>query len=220
MKLKIKIAGTRVHDVGYRVFLLKNAMNLALPGLSTYNWNDDGQQEVITLVEGDEARVASFLKTVESKRPELAEVSGVTFEDYDGDVGRASEVAMFCTFVQLDKAIPLLLDMRDDLKAVRKNTDIIPQVSEDIKAVRKTTDATLDEIKAVRKTTDATLNEIKAVRKTTDATLDEIKAARKTTDSTLDEIKGMREDIQPGYAMQFRQVQSDVRAIKDRLGMS
>jgi len=27
MKLKIKIAGTRVHDVGYRIFLLKNAMN-------------------------------------------------------------------------------------------------------------------------------------------------------------------------------------------------
>jgi len=175
MKLKIKIAGTRVHDVGYRVFLLKNAMNLALPGLSTYNWDEDGRQEVIALVEGDEARVASFLKTVESKRPELAEVSGVTFEDYDGDVGRASEVAMFCSFVQLDKAIPLLLDMRDDLKAVRK---------------------------------------------TTDSTLDEIKAVRKTTDSTLDEIKGMREDIQPGYAMQFRQVQSDVRAIKDRLGMS
>ena len=160
MKLKIMIAGTRVHDVGYRVFLLKNAMNLALPGLSTYNWDEDGRQEVIALVEGDEARVASFLKTVESKRPELAEVSGVTFEDYDGDVGRASEVAMFCSFVQLDKAIPLLLDMRDDLKAVRK-----------------------------------------------------------TTDSTLDEIKGMRVDIQPGYAMQFRQVQSDVRAIKDRLGM-
>jgi len=82
---------------------------------------------------------------------------------------------MFCTFVQLDKAMPLLLDMRDDLKAVRSTTDL---------------------------------------------TLDEIKAVRKTTDSTLDEIKGMREDIQPGYAIQFRQMQSDVRAIKDRLGMS
>ena len=33
---------------------------------------------------------------------------------------------------------------------------------------------------------------------------------------TLDEIKGMREDIQPGYA---RQMQADVRAIKERLGM-
>ena len=89
----------------------------------------------------------------------------------------------------MEKAVSLLRDMRDDLKAVRSTTDL-------------------------------TLDEIKAVRKTTDLTLDEIKAVRKTTDSTLDEIKGMREDIQPGYAMQFRQMQSDVRAIKDRLGMS
>lgn len=91
---------------------------------------------------------------------------------------------MLCSFVQLDKAIPLLLDMRDDLKAVRKNTDMIPQMSEDLKAVRITTDA-----------------------------------VRKTTDATLEEIKGMREDIQPGYATNFRQMQSDIRAIKERLGM-
>ena len=177
MKLKIKIIGPKVHDVGYRVFLLKHAMNLALPGLSTYNWEENGQQEVIALVEGDEARIAAFRQMVEKNKPELAEVSKVTSEDYNGEVGRASEVAMFCSFVQLDKAIPLLLDMRDDLKAVRKNTDTIPQISENMKAVRKTTDA------------------------------------------MLDEIKGMREDIQPGYATNFRQVQADIRAIKERLGM-
>ena len=125
-------------------------------------------------MEEDEARTAAFRQMVEKNKPELAEVSKVTSEDYNGEVGRASEVAMFCSFVQLDKAIPLLLDMRDDLKAVRK-------------------------------TGDETLNEIKAVRKTTDA--------------TLDEIKGMREDIQPGYATNFRQVQADIRAIKERLGM-
>ena len=195
MKLKIKIFGTKVHDVGYRVFLLKHAMNLALPGLSAYNWEENGQQEVIALVEGNEARVTAFLQTVEKNKPELAEVSKVTFEDYDGDVGRTSEVAMLFSFVQLDKAIPLLLDMRDDLKAVRKNTDMIPQISEDIKAVRKNTD-TIPQIS------------------------EDIKAMRKTTDATLDEIKGMREDIQPGYAMQFRQMQADVRVIKDRLGIA
>ena len=195
MKLKIKIVGSKVHDVGYRVFLLKHAMNLALPGLSTYNWEENGQQEVIALVEGNEARVTAFLQTVEKNKPELAEVSKVTFEDYDGDVGRTSEVAMLCSFVQLDKAIPLLLDMRDDLKAVRKNTDMIPQISEDIKAVRKNTD-TIPQIS------------------------EDIKAVRKTTDATLDEIKCMREDIQPGYAMQFRQMQADVRVIKDRLGIA
>jgi acylphosphatase len=163
MKLKVKITGPKVHDVGYRVFLLKNAMNLALPGLSTYNWEENGQQEVIALVEGDEARIAPFLQAIEKNKPELAEVSKVTSEPYDGDVGRASEVAMFCTFVQLDKAIPLLLDIRDGMNEVRKNTAVTPQI--------------------------------------------------------LEEIKGLREDIQPGYANNFRQVQADVRAIKERLGM-
>jgi acylphosphatase len=171
MKLKITITGQNVHDVGYRVFLLKNAMNLALPGLSTYNWEENEQQAVIALVEGDEARTAAFRHLVEKNKPELAEVSSITFEDYSGEVGRTSEVAMFCSFVQLDKAIPLLLDMRDDLKAVRKNTDIIPQVK-----------ANTDAIPLV-----------------------------------LEEIKGLREDVQPGYA---RQVREDIRAIKERLGMS
>ncbi len=119
MKIKITIIGSRVHDVGYRVFLMKHAMNLALPGLSTYNWDENDQQEVIALVEGDEARIAAFRQMVEKNKPELAEVSKVTFEDYNGEVGRTSEVAMFCSFVQLDKAIPLLLDMRDDLKEMK-----------------------------------------------------------------------------------------------------
>ena len=108
MKLKITIAGPKVHDVGYRVFLLKQAMNTALPGLSAYNWEESGQQEVIALVRGDEARINAFLKAVENNKPELAEVSEVTSEPYDGDVGRISEQAIFCTFLLLDKSIPLL----------------------------------------------------------------------------------------------------------------
>jgi acylphosphatase len=173
MKLKIKITGPKVHDVGYRVFLLKSAMNLALPGLSTYNWEENGQQEVIALVEGDEARIAPFLQAIEKNKPELAEVSKVTSEPYDGDIGRTIEMAMLCSFVQLDKAIPLLLK-------IQENTTVIPQISEDIKAVRKNTD---------------------------------------TLPQVQEEIKGLREDIQPGYGMTLRQVQSDIRAIKERLGM-
>jgi acylphosphatase len=111
MKLKITIAGPKVHDVGYRVFLLKHAMNTALPGLSAYNWEESGQRQVIALVEGDEARIKAFFEAIEKNRQELAEVTEVTSEPYDGDVGRISEVAMLCSFVQLDKAIPLLLDI-------------------------------------------------------------------------------------------------------------
>jgi c-di-GMP-related signal transduction protein len=47
----------------------------------------------------------------------------------------------------------------------------------------------------------------------------EIRDNTAVTPQILEEIKGMREDIQPGYGMTLRQVQSDVRAIKERLGM-
>ena len=108
MKLKINIAGPKVHDVGYRVFLLKHAMNTALPGLSAYNWEESGQQQVVALVEGDEPRIKAFFEAIAKNRPELAVVTGVTSEPYDGDVGRTSEVAIFCTFSLLDRTISKL----------------------------------------------------------------------------------------------------------------
>jgi len=108
MKLKITIAGPKVHDVGYRVFLLKHAIDAAIPGLSVYHWEGGDQQQVVALVEGDEARIEAFLKMIEKDKPELAVVTGVTSEPYEGEVGRIGEEATFCTFFLLDKAIPLL----------------------------------------------------------------------------------------------------------------
>ena len=181
MKLKIKITGHNVHNVGYRYFLMSSAIDLSLRVFHARNMMSGEEQEVVVLVEGDEEAIADLKKLIESQKPEHSLVSNIAFEDYDSDVMRTGDYAQYaqvCTALQLNKAIPLLLDMRDDLKemkgdmkemkgdmkAVRKNTDIIPQIHE--------------------------------------------------------EIKGMREDIQPGYATQFRLVQADIRAIKERLGMS
>ena len=223
MKLKVKITGPKVHGVGYRPYLTELAMRLALRGFEVYNDDDDGQQVVIALVEGDEQRIAKFYNSAMKERPQLATVDNVKSEDFADDISPLWQFASINTASQMNKAIPLLLAVKDnteatleEIKAVRKTTDA---TLEEIKAVRKTTDATLEEIKAVRKTTDTTLEEIKAVRKTTDTTLEVIKAVRKNTDTipqVLEEIKGMREEIQPGYA---RQMQTDVRAIKERLGM-
>jgi hypothetical protein len=76
---------------------------------------------------------------------------------------KTESYAQICSAIQLNKAIPVLLQIRDGMNEVRKNTAVTPQI--------------------------------------------------------LEEIKGLREDLQPGYATHFRQVQADVRAIKERLGM-
>jgi hydrogenase maturation factor HypF (carbamoyltransferase family) len=146
MKLKIKIAGPKVHDVGYRPYLTELAISLALRGFEVYNDDEDGRQVVVALIEGDEQRITKFYNSTKTELPTLARVDNVKSEDYAGNVMPSWHYAAMNTSSQMNKAIPLLLDMRDDLKA-------------------------------------------------------------------------LREDIQPGFAMQFRQVQSDVKAIKERLGM-
>ena len=153
MKLKIKITGPKVHDVGYRYFLMSNAIDMGLKGFHARNRMNEEEQEVIALVEGDEEAITDFKKLVETQKPEHSKVLNIAFEDYEGDVMKAGEYAQVCTALQLNKAIPVLLEIRDNTK------------------------------------------------------------------STLKEIKGLREDIQPGYGTHFRRVQSDVRAIKERLGM-
>lgn len=170
MKLKITISGLKVHDIGYRVHLLTAAMNLALPGFSALNWTENETQQVIVLVEGDDLRVDAFRQLAKAKKPERAEVEDITIIEYDGDVGRTSEFAMMRSFILLNKAVQILLEIRDDIKEMKGD---IKEMKGDVKAVRRNTDP----------------------------------------------IPQIHEELQPGYASQFRQVQADVKAIKERLGM-
>ncbi len=165
MKLKIEITGLKVHDVGYRVFLGKLAIGLAMPGFIAYNWNEEGHQEVIALAEGDPARMAILQKQIEEKKPELAEISSITFEDYDGDVGRTSEFAMFLSFEQLDKAIPILQAVRantDTIPQIAKNTALIPKIAENTALIPKIAENTAlipqiaKNIEKIAQTTDRT----------------------------------------------------------------
>ena len=147
MKLKVTITGENVHNVGYRYFLMTSAIDQGLDGFNARNTMKGNEQQVVALIEGNEEAIAGFKKLAESQRPEHSLVSSIVFEDTNSNVMKTGEYAQVCTAIQLNKAIPLLLDMRDDLKAVRSTTDL---TLDEIKAVRKTTDSTLDEIKSMR----------------------------------------------------------------------
>ena len=157
MKLMIKITGPKVHDVGYRYFLMSMAMSNRIKMFEAHNTESGDGQEVLVFADGEDKAVEAFRALVKIKRPARSEVSNIAFEDFDGEIMRIGEYAQFCSIVQLNKAIPVLLEIRD-------NTATTPQI--------------------------------------------------------LEEIKGLREDIQPGYGMSMRQVQSDIRTIKEKLGMS
>lgn len=177
MKLKITICGLKVHEVGYRPNLTELAFSLCLKGFEVFNDELNDQQSVVSLIEGDEARVNRFRKIATSTQPPLARVESVLAEDYAGEIMPAWQFASIGTFSQMNKAIPLLLEMRDDIKEMKGD---IKEMKEDVKEVRKNTD---------------------------------------NIPLVLEEVRAIREDIQPGYATNFRQMQTDIRAIKERRGM-
>ncbi|AEB67621.1 acylphosphatase [Methanothrix soehngenii] len=199
MKLKVTITGENVHNVGYRYFLMTSAIDQGLDGFNARNTMKGNEQQVVALIEGNEEAIAAFKKLAESQRPEHSLVSSIVFEDTNSNVMKTGEYAQVCTAIQLNKAIPLLLDMRDDLKEMKGD---MKEMKGDIK-----------EMKGDMKEMKGDMKEMKG----------DMKVVRKNTDiipQIHEEIKGMREDIQPGYAAQFRLVQADIRAIKERLGMS
>jgi acylphosphatase len=191
MKLKIRIIGPRVHDVGYRYFLLSLAMSRRIKMFEAHNTESSEDDEVLVFAEGDDEAIKAFRVLVETKRPDRSDVSKMIFEDFEGDIMKIGDYSQFCSTVQMNKAIPLLLNMSDDLREMRSD---IKEMRGDMKEMR-------GDMKEMR-------GDMKEMRKNTDA-----------IPLVLEEIKAMREDIQPGYGMHFRQMQSDVRAIKERLGM-
>ena len=195
MKLKIKITGPKVHDVGYRYFLLGIAMSNRIRMFEAHNTKSCEGEEVLLFADGDEAAIKAFCNQIKTERPAHAEVSNIVFDDFGGDVMKIGEYAQFCATVQLNKAIPVLLDMRDDMKEMSGD---MKEMSGDMK-----------EMKGDMKEMKGDMKEMKG----------DMKAVRKTGDETLSEIKGLRDDIQPGYSTRFSQMQADVRAIKERLGM-
>ncbi len=150
MKLRITITGPKVHDVGYRPWLVELAMSMGLKGFDVYNDEEDGQQMVIALIEADDRRIQRFLSTVNEKRPQLAKVSSITSGDYSDEVMPLWQTAAMNAYGQMNKAVPILQkmgadisEMKDDLKAVKKNTDLIPQMA-------KNTEKILEEVKGLR----------------------------------------------------------------------
>lgn len=191
MKLKIKIAGPKIHDVGYRYFLMSVAIDMGLKGFHARNKMGEKEPEVIVLVEGDDESIADFKKMVETRKPERSQVSSIAFEDYEGDVMKTESYAQICSSIQLNKAIPVLLDIR----------------------------SSINDMSASINGMNANINDMSANINGMKASLDEVRKNTAATPQILEEIKEMREDIKPGYGMSMRQVQSDIKAIKEQLGM-
>ena len=82
---KITITG-KVHDVGYRLFLLTEAESLLIDYFDARNALVNGEQQLIVLVQGPKDKINSFVDFIRSNYPPEASVHNVVVEEYTEEV--------------------------------------------------------------------------------------------------------------------------------------
>ena len=74
MNRRIIIEGKRVHNVGYRPFLLAKAMRFGIQRFEAENVIEKGKQKVIVSIAGEEKQIQEFVKFLKENYPIQARV--------------------------------------------------------------------------------------------------------------------------------------------------
>ena len=149
IKKKIIINGPKVHDVGYRLFLLDEAEDRLIPFFSVKNIRNK-EQVVEVLAFGEENRVERFIEFVKNNFPDDAEVNSVSVEDYEGDIRTIESFSRSFSISHLSKIARTgvaMLNLQSnmnhtlsDVKDTQSNmNDTMSNMNESLKEFRKET---------------------------------------------------------------------------------
>jgi len=122
-KIKAKITGRQVHDVGYRVLLVNKALSYGVDNFNTFNTYLDGVQAVIVIIEADDETMEEFKSFVVSVRPEKSIVDEVSFEEYRNSVPPVERILQSFQMEQWGKAVPILVKMLDTQEKMLGNQE-------------------------------------------------------------------------------------------------
>ncbi len=198
-KLRILIVG-KVHEVGYRPFLLGLAESLDIERFFADNVYVDGKQAVEILIDADEDRVELFLETLKRKKPENAVVEEIRVEEYDGRVMGIESYYRYLTAMQLAKIATYGGRMLEKQDLMLEKMDVMLEKQ----------DETIKEIRTVKEEVKATREEVKATREEVRATKEEVKATREELSSKLDKTNELLE-------RRFERLEEEIERIKKAL---
>ncbi|CAG0972816.1 hypothetical protein METP2_01498 [Methanosarcinales archaeon] len=192
MKIKAKIIGNKVHEVGYRVFLLRKALELGAERFNAYNTKENGDQVLISFLEGDSDQISIFQDYVQNNKPENAKVSDIIFEDYTGYLIGIVDYMHLIQVEQLSKGIPAILSIdRKQDKMLEKQDQMLEKQ-----------DQMLENQDQMLENQEKTLGKL-------DQTRTEISS----------EIKELRLDLRSYLDEKLIKIESDILQIKAKIGL-
>ena len=192
MKIETKIIGNKVHDVGYRVFLLRKALEIGAQRFNAYNTKENGKQVLISFLEGDSDQILTFQNYVKNNIPENAEVLDIIFEDYVGYVMGIVDYMHLNQVEQLSKGIPAIL------------------------SIDRKQDRMLEKQDQMLNKQDQMLNKQDQMIDKQDKTLGKLDQTRIEISG---EIKELRRDLRSYLNEKLIKIESDIFQIKERIGL-
>ncbi len=125
VKKRILIKGRKVHNVGYRPFLMEKAQELKIPNFHAKNIKENGKQAVDVRVGGEGGRIDNFLKFVNENWPAFAEVENISVEEkeYEDDIMTLEDFSGVLSALQLSKIVQAGLGMIEMQKQALEKHD-------------------------------------------------------------------------------------------------
>jgi acylphosphatase len=155
-KLKFKILGKKLHDIGYRILLINKALSLGVNNFNTFNVDLDGSQAVIAIIEADDEIIDEFKDFINTSHPEKAIIEKVLFEEYKNNVPPIERVLQSFQMEQWGKGIPILLKISETLD---KNTSILKENTSILKEFKNETNDNFNDMKTIMSKHDADASE-------------------------------------------------------------
>lgn len=240
MKLKLKISGSKVHDVGYRAFLLEAAEDLGLTGFYARNMTEDSLPVVIACLEGDEAHLAEFQCIVRSQRPDRADVSDIVFSEHSGlveDIGvfssrfQARQLRKgISSIIRMEEKQDQMLGMQERMlekqdQMVSLQSKTIEKLDETrVEIVGKLDETRVEIVGEIGRSRDVIIGKldenqkatVKAIRDSSEAIIEELQDSR---EDTVQDIRDLRVDLRSSLDKKLSRMEKDISQLKARSGV-
>jgi len=198
MKAKKIVIKGKVHDVGYRLFLLSEAERLFIEKFDARNVLVDGEQHLIVLVGGAEEKINMFVEFAESNYPPEASVESVGVKDYGEVVRSIDSFRQSLMVFQLTKIAQAGVGMLGKQGTMLGKMDaMLEKQDETIKVIKeeseKTREVTRDEGEKTREVVEKVREE---VEKTSEVVKDEGEKTREVMkEKIVEDVEWVKEEI-------------------------
>ncbi|MEM2244405.1 MAG: acylphosphatase [Archaeoglobaceae archaeon] len=221
MAIRITIKG-KVHEVGYRLFLLEEADSLFIPCFDARNVKINGKEALIVLVDGDKEQLEQFIEFVKSNKPENALVEEISVEEFKGRVRDIEKFRASFNTSQLSKIVQvgvkmlekqdLMLQKQDEtIKKIEEVGRKVDEVGRKVDEVGKKVDQTREEL---GRKIEEVGRKVDEVGRKVDQTREEL---GKKIDETNEKLEMLRSDFRDYLETNLREINSRISRIEDAL---